>query len=140
MLLAMSSAATGSAAGMQMNEYQGDDAALRRLLLLAQQGDADAQFELGRSYTIGRGVAEDDQEAVFWYRKAAEQGHVGGQFGLGLSFAIGVGVPADDREATSWFRKAAEQGDASAQLELGRSYSNGKGVPEDDRESRVLVS
>ena len=68
-----------------MNEYQGDDAALRRLLLLAQQGDADAQFELGRSYTIGRGVAEDDQEAVFWYRQAAEQGHVGGQFGRGRS-------------------------------------------------------
>ena len=47
-----------------MNEYQRDDAALRRLLLLAQQGDADAQFELGRSYTIGGGVAEDDQERM----------------------------------------------------------------------------
>ena len=75
-----------------MNEYQGDDAALRRLLLLAQQGDADAQFELGRSYTIGRGVAEDDQEAVYWYRKAAEQGHADAQFWLGAMH-------------TSWFSR-----------------------------------
>ena len=102
-----------------MNEYQGDDAALRGLLLLAQQGDADAQFELGRSYTIGRGVAEDDQEAVYWYRKAAEQGHADAQFWLGAMHNSGRGVAEDDQEAVFWYRKAAEQGHAGGQYWLG---------------------
>ena len=118
-----------------MNEYQGDDAALRRLLLLAQQGDADAQFELGRSYTIGRGVAEDDQEAVFWYRKAAEQGHVEAQFWLGAMHTSGRGVAEDDQEAVFWYRKAAEQGHAGGQFRLGFSYVGGMGVPVDDLEA-----
>ena len=38
----------------------------------AEQGDAEAQFSLGRMYDEGEGVAEDDAEAVRWYRLAAE--------------------------------------------------------------------
>ena len=41
----------------------------------AEQGYAQAQFDLGHCYFYGWGVAEDKAEAVKWYRKAAEQGH-----------------------------------------------------------------
>ena len=41
----------------------------------AEQGDAPAQFALGVMYAEGRGVPQDDAEAVRWYGLAAEQGH-----------------------------------------------------------------
>ena len=40
----------------------------------ADQGDADAQFNLGGQYARGHGVAKDVAEAARWYRKAADQG------------------------------------------------------------------
>ena len=49
--------------------------AQREWELLAEQGYAEAQFRLGLLYEFGKGVPENDAEAVKWYRKAAEQGH-----------------------------------------------------------------
>ena len=43
-------------------------------LFLAKKGDANAQNNVGLSYATGRGVAPDDNEAIFWFRKAAEGG------------------------------------------------------------------
>ena len=54
---------------------------------LAEQGVADAQFNLGVMYKNGRGVLQDDKEAVKWYTKAAEQGDAGAQLNLGLMHA-----------------------------------------------------
>jgi TPR repeat protein len=45
----------------------------------AEQGDADAQYNLGNCYILGMGVAQDKAKAAEWYRKAAEQGHEGAQ-------------------------------------------------------------
>ena len=81
----------------------------------AEQGNDQAQFNLGLMYANGDGFPEDDTEAVHWYRKAAEQGNAWAQTGLGLMYANGEGVPEDDAEAVSWYRKAAEQGNAWAQ-------------------------
>ncbi len=50
------------------------DDALRVFRVWADQGDADAQYSLGVMYDLGQGVAQDDAEAVKWYRAAAEQG------------------------------------------------------------------
>ena len=49
----------------------------------AEQGDAEAQFNLGFCYDDGRGVEKDYGEAVKWYRKAAEQNFAPAQFNLG---------------------------------------------------------
>lgn len=49
--------------------------ALKELTPLAQQGDAKAQFYLGLMYAAGKEVAQDNKQAIVWYRKAAEQGH-----------------------------------------------------------------
>jgi TPR repeat protein len=45
------------------------------LTLAAEQGHAEAQYELGLIYEFGHGVKKDIPQAVKWYRKAAEQGH-----------------------------------------------------------------
>ena len=101
----------------------------------AEQGNANAQNNLGAMYATGQGVPQDDREAVKWYRMAAEQGDAYAQYNLGFAYANGEGVPEDDREAVKWYRMAAEQGLANAQYNLGVSYANGEGVPEDDREA-----
>ena len=108
---------------------------MRWYRLAAEQGVAEAQAFLGVRYATGRGVPEDDREAVRWYRLAAEQGDASAQLNLGFMHANGRGVPQDDREAVRWFRLAAEQGDASAQFNLGNMYRTGEGVPQDDREA-----
>ena len=82
----------------------------------ADAGEASAQFNLGLMYTEGRGVPQDDAEAIAWYRRSAEQGHAGAQVNLGGMYANGRGVPQDYVEAIAWYRRAAEQGDAVAQL------------------------
>jgi TPR repeat protein len=50
----------------------------------AEQGHTDAQNNLGGMYAEGRGVPQDDAEAVRWFRKAAEQGHTDAQKNLDL--------------------------------------------------------
>ena len=58
--------------------------ALRFYRPLADQGHAEAQFNLGLMYSNGRGVPQDYAAAVSWYRKAADQGDAAAQFNLGL--------------------------------------------------------
>ena len=50
---------------------------IKQLRKVAEQGDADAQYDLGLCYYSGDGVEQDKSEAVKWSRKAAEQGHQG---------------------------------------------------------------
>ena len=57
-------------------------------------------------YDIGRGVPQDDAEAVRWYRLAAEQGHASGQRNLGLMYSNGRGVPQDHVSAHMWLNLA----------------------------------
>ncbi len=104
---------------------------LKELLLAAERGDAEAQFELGLMYDEGYGVSRDNQEAAKWYRKAAEQGDAGAQYLLGYMYDKGKGVPQNYQEAFKWTRKAADQGLAYAQSRLGYMYRDGKGVPQD---------
>jgi hypothetical protein len=88
-------------------------------------------------YAQGIGVAQDDVQAVSWYRKAAEQGYAKAQFALGLMYEDGKGVAQDDVQAVSWYRKAAEQGDAMAQFALGLMYEQGQGVAQDDVQAHM---
>jgi len=105
--------------------------ALREWLPLAQQGDADAQRNLGLMYEKGEGVPQDYAQAVQWYRWAAEQGHANAQFFLGRMYNKGEGVPQDYAQGVQWYRRAAEQGNADAQNNLGLMYDTGQGVPQD---------
>ena len=67
--------------------------ALRILEPLVEAGNPEAQFQLAEMNMLGRGVPEDDAEAVRWFQRAAAQGHAGAQFQLGAMHARGEGVP-----------------------------------------------
>ena len=83
LLAASSSVVADFSAGVEAY-LRGDYAvALREFRPPAEQGEAAAQFALGLMYDNGRGVPEDDRQAVLWYRKAAEQGDARAQFNLG---------------------------------------------------------
>lgn len=105
--------------------------AAKLYLPLAQQGNADAQFNLGTMYDEGEGVPEDYKEALKWYQMAAEQGHEAAQTILGAIYSVGRGVTQNFKEAAKWDRLAAEQGSATAQFNLGWLYKMGDGVPQD---------
>ena len=107
------------------------DALVDALLEFVEQGDAGAQLLLGSWYDTGEHVAEDDAEAVRWYRLAAEQGLAEAQVNLGVMYDNGEGVPEDDAEAARWYRLAAEQGHPKAQLNVALQYIQGEGVPVD---------
>lgn len=80
------------------------------LLEVAEQGDVNAQFNLGVMYDQGLGVPQDYAEAIRWYRMAAEQGDDYAQLNLGLMYIAGQGVAQDYAEALRWFEKGAEGG------------------------------
>ena len=113
--------------------------------LLAEQGNATAQYSLGLMYSKGELTTstaydpdrplvpshQDYIEAVKWFRLAAEQGHAHSQSALGRMHYTGHGVTKSHREALHWFRKSAKQGDGQAQYHLGFIYKNGHGVLQD---------
>ena len=57
----------------------------------ADQGQPEAQFQLGDAYRQGKGVARDSRHAALWYGKAAEQGFSAAQEQLGLMYEDGLG-------------------------------------------------
>jgi len=81
-------------------------AALQDFRPLAESGDPTAQYELGRLFAGGHGVAEDYALAASWFRKAAEQGNRNAQLLLALMYARGQGVPQDDKQGWLWVGKA----------------------------------
>ena len=100
-------------------------------IVLAEIGDADAQYDQGNKYSEDGNYAE----AYKWFRRAAEQEHADAQYELGIMYLLGEYVPKDSAEAVKWFRLAAEQGDAQAKFQLGVMYDMGLGVPQNNIEA-----
>jgi len=85
---------------------------------LAGQGDAAAQFALGRHYATGDDVTQDYTEAARWFSLAAEQGHVLAQETLGAYYWAGRGVPEDLKKAYFWSVLAQAGGDESSRYRV----------------------
>ena len=81
---------------------------------------------------LGRGVAEDKEQAAALYRRAAEQGYAYAQCNLGFCCLHGIGVEKDETEAVAWLERAAEQGHPRALYLLGDCRWNGRGTAQND--------
>lgn len=91
---------------------------------LAEAGDADAQFNLGQAYRLGRGVPINLAAAQTWLERAAGKGHLDAQSTLGL-------LLFDSGNRTGglrWLKMAAEGGEPRALLIYGTALFNGDGV------------
>ena len=100
-------------------------AAIKWYRLSAEQGYADAQYNLGVSYRDGLGVpqdyqedTEDHKETEKWMRLSAEQKNAEAQCMLGDMYLKGMGVKEVYAEAIKLWKLAAEQEHERAQFNL----------------------
>jgi uncharacterized protein len=116
---------------------QGDyDRAIRIWRPLAIAGDADAQYNLGQAYWLGRGVANDPKQAEDWYRRAAEQNQPKARDAYGLLlFQTGR-----RQEALPYIEESAGRGMPQAQYVYATLLFNGDLVQKDWVRSYALMT
>ena len=96
-------------------------------------GDSKAQYTLGELYAFGLGVAQDDETAIYWYRRAGPIGPLDAgersvtdpaapaMYYVGKQYLDGTGVKRDEAKARKWFERSAKGGFAKAKAELQRA-------------------
>ena len=107
----------------------------------AEQGNIEAMFQLGATYTgcydeEGEEIiAVDNDEVVKWITLAVENGHIDAQNFLGTMYRSGSYIEEDLDEAIKWFKLAATQGHVYSQTYLGYMYNIGEGMVQDYSEA-----
>lgn len=116
------------------NAYEGGDyaQAIQRFEVLANAGNARAQYDLAQMYFQGIGTTKDVQKGWHWLLSAAGSGNVAAMVQLGAVFESGVGSPRDYATAAQWYLRAARKGDAVGRFNLALMYLKGIGVPRDE--------
>ncbi len=122
----------------------------------ANNGNAEAQYDVGTMYQNGRGVQADRGKAIDWYRKAAAQGEsksisrlqlmqanatrfektageakkgdADSQYDLGNMHMKGVGTNIDYQQAVKSFEQSASQGHVKSAYKLGLIYYEGNDI------------
>lgn len=84
----------------------------------ADQGNIEAQRNLGHLYRWGKGVQQDLTQAAFWYYTAAKGGSDSAQYNLGVMYLRGEGIPRNEEEGVLWLERAAEQNNDEAVRKL----------------------
>jgi hypothetical protein len=109
---------------------------LEALLAAADQGDAEAQFQLGVMYCRSDGVPQDLAQATSWYLRAAEQGHRYAQYNIAVMLLQGQGISQDQAAAFLWSAQAAAQGVPEAEALQGDLHAAGLGTTPDRDSAR----
>lgn len=86
----------------------------------AQQGVAEAQFNLAHCLATGRGSQQNYAESFVWMERAAIQNVPEAQFLLGVMYMDGVGIHSDEKMARKWLEKASKAGIEDAKTVLKR--------------------
>jgi uncharacterized protein len=82
---------------------------------LAEEGDADAQYNIGWMYMNGYGLRVNDNLALEWWQKAADQGHSDASFSIGMLYSLGDGeISSDPDKAIDNYLTAAIDGHEDA--------------------------
>lgn len=93
----------------------------------ALKGDADAQFNMGQAYKMGRGVKTDLDIALDWYRKAAGQGHLQAEDSIGHLLHYKGNIT----ESLPYLQTSSERGEPRAQYLLATELFNGVNINKD---------
>jgi hypothetical protein len=138
LLLAIAPAAEAQSvkAGVEAWQRAEYESAVKIWRPLAEAGDADAAFNLGQAYRLGRGVPISLAAAQTWLERAARKGHLDAQTTLGLLLFNGGNRVSGLR----WLRTAAEEGEPRALLIYGTALFNGDGVVRDPVRAYAYVS
>ena len=136
-----SSSSSNVGADEAFNLYQNGDyiGSFKLYKILAENGNAIAQYNVGQAYREGKGVLKSDKLATQWYKKSAEQGYAEAQYFLGMAYYEGKGIIESRKSAITWLLKAAEQELSSAQLLVGLFYTYGYGVEKSKKTAAYWV-
>jgi len=94
-------------------------------LELANEGNAEAQFQIGEAFAYGIEVEEDYPKSIIWYEQAAASGSSEAMSRLGHRYWRGIGgVRKDLRAAINWFEKASQLGDDFTSLYVAAIYDS----------------
>lgn len=91
------------------NEYTN----LGKWQALSEQGNADAQNELGVMYSRGKCIDKDDKKAFLLFYKSASQENILGQANLALAYYEGRGANKNGALAKKWISKACDKAKAT---------------------------
>jgi uncharacterized protein len=92
--------------------------ALAIWLPFAQQGQAEAQTQVGEMYERGIGTVADPATAASWYARAAQQGDSRALINLASLHERGLGVKHDPQLAARLFRQASGQAGAAGRITI----------------------
>ena len=96
------------------------DAAIAVVRQMADAGDAEAAFRLGRYYHL-ESSEPDYASALKYYEMAAEGNHAWATNNLGLLYQHGLGVGRNQEKAFGYFQKAASQHNPWAYINLAEA-------------------
>jgi TPR repeat protein len=123
-----------------------------RILAAAEAGESWAMVDIGVRYANLRGdvsyVAENDAEAISWFRRAIDAGYTSGPLFLAQMYQTGKGVEQDYTQAAILFEQARKgtgegvrKGLVSAATNaLAVLYANGWGVKKDPAREALLYT
>jgi WD40 repeat protein/serine/threonine protein kinase len=97
---------------------KGEPNMLQALISAAEQGDVNAQTELGKLYLEGKKTLRDLNKAMQLFAQAAEKDHPLAAFYLGKCYEAGKGVSKNKQIAHEWYMMAAKLGSKEAQKKL----------------------
>jgi hypothetical protein len=112
------------------------------LKALAEEGNAEAGFQLANKYYNGEGVEIDYAQSFKWASRSAAQNNPKAKYRLGSLYIQGRGVPKDEKKAKALFKESkigllnlADRNDPQAQACLEVMYYRGVGAEKDDKEA-----
>ena len=139
LLPALPATATPLDDALKVLEAGSNPKAVEVLTRIANDGNPLAQLRLGDLYFHGKEIAEDENMAIFWWKKSAASGNAEAMYQIAHAYLFGntaaKSVADPDREAATWYFQAASAGHAEAAYTLGLLFIAGKGVVEDRNEA-----
>ncbi len=136
LVLAVPASAQSVRSGIEAWQKGDHSAAVAAWTPLAARGDADAAFNLGQAYRLGKGVAIDLGRAYQYLEQAARSGHIDAAATLGiLMFQNG-----NRTGAMRWIKLAANGGEPRSLLLYGVALYNGDGIAADPVTGYAFVS
>lgn len=94
----------------------------------AEQGNRDAQYELGIMFYSGFTIEQSYENSFYWFRKGAENGLADGQAAVALCYKRGRGTPRDEEQTAHWFDLSARQGNAMTHYYLSLKLIDVEGI------------
>ncbi|MBI3560267.1 MAG: sel1 repeat family protein [Gammaproteobacteria bacterium] len=117
--------------GHQAFDAQHYEQAYKLWLPLAQQGNAEAQYNLALLFKNGLGIPKDERKALEWFHQAAHQGMTDAMYNIGVMYYEGKGAYRSDKSAIEWWQLGADNNHPNCEYNLGVMYAYGMGIQKD---------